>query len=223
MQNGTPTFDVPTPSGDAVSETMLYFVRHGETEYNRKRIVQGGGIDSVLNDTGRHQAAALARRLASTAFDAVYSSPLRRARQTASILAEPHDAPRHEHAGLAEMAWGVFEGRAPSDDRDDALQAIYAEWQAGVFDRPVEGGESILDVQRRGVDATRHILDAHAGQTVLVVSHGRFLRVLLATLLDDVGLRRMHELGHDNTCVNRIRYRDGRFDAEILNCTAHLR
>jgi broad specificity phosphatase PhoE len=57
---------------------------------------------------------------------------------------------------------------------------------------------------------------------VLVVTHGRFLRIVLASLLDEYGLTRMHELPHSNTAVNRLVHRKDTFEAELLNCTAHL-
>lgn len=205
------------------SRTILYLVRHGETDYNRKRIMQGGGIDSCLNQTGREQAEVLADRLADVSFDVIYSSPLRRARETAEILARRHEPiPRNELDALREMDWGAFEGKPPSDERDTALQEIKSSWRDGHFDRRIEDGESVLDVQQRATHAAEHLVTEEAGRTVLVVTHGRYLRVLLATVLDDVGLEHMHWFGHDNTCVNRVVYRDGRFSAELLNCTAHL-
>lgn len=205
------------------TETQFYFVRHGETEYNRQHIVQGRGIDSVLNATGREQAEALAERLASVSFDAIYASSLRRAQQTAGILAGPHpDATMEYLEDLDEMAWGVYEGAHPSPDRDEALDAIKQRWRNGAFHEPIEGGESILDVQRRALRAVEHILDQREGHTVLVVTHGRFLRVMLASLLDEYGLARMHDLPHSNTAVNRLVRREDTFEAQLLNCTAHL-
>lgn len=211
--------DLPANHGD----TVLYFVRHGETEYNRKGIVQGSGIDSVLNETGIAQAQALADRFAPLPLDAVYASTLRRARQTADVLASPHEPVRRvELPDLREMSWGIYEGEPPSESRNQALNDLKSDWQRGLYERTVEGGESILDVQQRAVRAARHIVDAEAGRTVAVVTHGRYLRVLLASICDGYDLSHMSEMGHANTCVNRIVYRRGRFTADLLNCTAHL-
>lgn len=211
------------PDTDITSaQTQLYFVRHGETEYNRLRIVQGRGIDSVLNDQGRRQAEALRERLAGVAFDAIYVSSLRRARQTAAILARPHDAPLYYLSDLEEMAWGVYEGAHPSPERDRELDAMKARWREGAFEEPIEGGESIRDVQKRALRAVDHITEREPDATVLVVTHGRFLRVLLASILEEYGLERMHEIPHANTAVNRVVCCEGRFEAELLNCTAHL-
>ena len=203
--------------------TTLYLVRHGETEHNRRNIIQGGGVDSELNAAGRAQAEALAQRLRSVSFDALYASTLRRARQTADILARPHEPLSRTHLhDLSEMDWGVFEGEPPSEERDALMKALKSKWRDGAYDRAVEGGESIRDVQERAQRAIRHILTREVGRTVLVVTHGRYLRVLLATILDDYGLKHMQELGHSNTCVNRVVVEEGRAWADLQNCTAHL-
>lgn len=214
--------DVPasTPSDGG---TVLYFVRHGETEYNRKGIMQGSGIDSELNDTGLAQARALADRFAPLPLDAVYASTLRRALQTADVLAAPHEPVRRvELDDLREMSWGIYEGEPPSDARHQALHDLKLDWQRGIYERTVEGGESIIDVQQRAERAARHIVDAEAGCTVAVVTHGRYLRVLLASICDGYDLSDMSEMGHSNACVNRVVYRNGRFTADLLNCTAHI-
>lgn len=215
----------PPTSGttDGSDATVLYFVRHGETEHNRKGIVQGGGIDSTLNDTGRRQARALARRFADIGVDAVYASTLTRARQTADIVASHlPQVQRGELDDLKEMNWGVFEGEPPSKQRDASMAEIKATWHNGQYDHAIEGGESILDVQTRAVRAARHLVDREAGRTVLAVTHGRYLRVLLASICDGYDLSHMPTLGHDNTCVNRVVYRNGIYRADLLNCTAHL-
>lgn len=207
----------------ANASTVLYLVRHGETEYNRRNVVQGGGIDSEINATGRDQARALAKRFQSLSVDALYASTLRRAKQTAKVLARPHQPLSQTYLrDLSEMDWGVFEGEPPSAERDARMGTIKSTWRKGAYDRAVEEGESIRDVQERARRAIRHIVAREAGRTALVVTHGRYLRVLLATILDGYGLEHMQELDHSNTCVNRVVYEEGRFRADLLNCTAHL-
>ncbi len=120
----------------AEAPTTLYLVRHGETEYNRRGIMQGGGIDSTLNATGREQARALARRFASADIDALYASTLRRATQTADILATGHDPLSRTHLrALNEMDWGVYEGEAPSPERDASVDALKSAWREGAYER----------------------------------------------------------------------------------------
>lgn len=205
------------------TSTVLYLVRHGETEHNRRSITQGRGVDGEINATGRAQARALAQRLESVSVDALYASTLQRAKQTAEIVARPHEPVSRTYLrDLSEMDWGIFEGEPPSAERDASMDEIKSDWRGGAYDRTIEGGESIRDVQDRARRAIRHIMVREAGGTALVVTHGRYLRVLLATILDEYGLEHMPELEHSNTCVNRVVYEDGRFQAELLNCTAHL-
>lgn len=203
--------------------TTLYLVRHGETEYNRRGIVQGGGIDSEMNTRGRAQARALADRLAPVEVDALYASTLRRAKQTADIVATPHEPiPTTYLEDLNEMDWGIFEGVPPSERRNASMEAIKAAWHEGAYDRAVEEGESIRGVQKRARRAIDEITAREEGGTALVVTHGRYLRVMLATILDEYGLEHMPDLEHSNTCVNRIVHRDGTYRADLLNCTEHL-
>ena len=206
-----------------MSETTLYLVRHGQTDYNRQHVVQGRGVDAVLNATGRAQAAAVARRLAGVPFGVIYTSTLRRAVETAEAIAHEHSgAPMHRLADLEEMAWGDFEGRPITPSVRQVIEDFSARWRNGEFAYRLEGGESIYDVQQRGRQAIHHTLAHHTGETVLEVTHGGMLRVLLATLLEAYSLERMDEIPHTNTGVNALRCYDGRFEIELLNCTAHL-
>ena len=205
-----------------MQETTLYFVRHGETEYNRQRIMQGRRINSSLNETGRRQAEALARRFSDVRLDAIYTSSLKRTIETAAPVSAQHrNAEVRSLADLDEMSWGVHEGTPWSDPLEEMLEDMHARWDRGEFDFRVEEGESILDVQSRGISAIGQIVEEHPGQQVLVVTHGRFLRVLLSTILE-LGLERMDEVAHANTGVNIVTYRDGEYSSSLLNCTAHL-
>jgi len=215
--------DQNTPRDAGASETTLYFVRHGETEYNRKGIMQGSGVDSSLNDTGREQAETLKERFSLVDVDVIYSSTLRRARQTADVISEALPGVRREVLpDLNEISWGILEGEPPSKKRDAALGWVKDKWRRGDYGHRVENGESILDVKTRAESAAKHLVQMHHGETVVAVTHGRYLRVLIAAICDFYDLSDMSTLGHDNTCVNRIMHRQGRFHADLLNCTAHL-
>ena len=199
--------------------TTLYLVRHGETDYNRAAIMQGRRVNSTLNATGRMQAEALAHRLAALPLDAIYTSTLLRARQTARAVAEVQPHVRMvELTDLEEMSWGIHDGSAPGQ----GIAEAYGRWRTGDYAHAVEEGESILDVQVRAIRAIETILAQEEGRTVLVVTHGRFLRVLLATLLEEYGLARMDDLHHANTGVNQLIFDGNRFKALRLNCTLHL-
>jgi len=205
-----------------VADVTLYLVRHGETDYNRRGLMQGRRIDAPLNRLGMAQAQSLAGRFCDIPLDAVYVSPLRRARETAEpVLACHPDVRVRVDDDLAEMSWGELEGQS-IDDVGSVLRDFARSWREGVFDAKVGGGESILEVARRAGAVLARIMAAHPGETVLAVTHGRYLRVLLATALPEIGLRRMDEFGHANTGVYRLRSEGGVLRLDLRNCTEHL-
>ena len=200
----------------------LYLARHGETEYNRKRLMQGRSIDASLNEKGIMQAGALAERMADTSLDAVYASTLLRARETANLLAKPHGLVPRLLPDLVEMAWGDLEGK-PISEFADYLNEVGQDWKAGKFDHPIGGAESILDVEARAKAVWAHLNAAHAdGETAFVVTHGRFLRVLLTVALPGRGLADMDQFSHSNTGVYRLSRTAGVWTLTLNNCTAHL-
>ena len=204
-------------------ETNLFLVRHGETEYNRRRIVQGRGVDVPLNETGVLQARALAKRIENHDIDVLVTSTLLRARQTAKIVAERvgHKEIISLH-DLEEMSWGKYEGHAQSQELKQAFDQMRTDWKNGIYDRPVEGGESLLDVRFRAVSAINYIVDRFEGSRVLIVAHGRLLRILIGTLLNDYGLERMEELEQPNTAFNHLVFAEGRYNALTLSSASHL-
>jgi len=203
--------------------TILYIVRHGETEYNRTQRIQGRGIDSELNERGHRQAVALARRFRHHTLDALYSSTLRRARQTISYLFPDHP---HAFKGISaafdEMSWGTLEGRMHDEEVRRTLEYFWSQWRQGHFEEPVPGGESIRQVAQRAVEGIETVLQRHAGKRVVIVTHGRLIRVLLASILPSMELTEMHRIPHANTGVHKLVYEKGTFRACYLNCTRHL-
>lgn len=205
------------------TETHFYFIRHGETDFNLRGMVQGRGVDSPLNDTGLAQASALAARFTTTPVDWIYSSPLTRALQTAQCVADACGITEiHTNPDLEEMSWGIYEGQQQSPELAAAFDEMRDRWHAGEYDFRVQGGESLREVRTRGLGAVTQLLQSHAGKRVLVVAHGRFLRIVLASLLAEFGLQRMEELRHSNTGVNHLVHDGKQFQAVVLDCTSHL-
>lgn len=202
---------------------VITFVRHGETDYNAERRVQGRGVDSDLNATGRRQAERLAERLADAPFEAVYTSAMRRTHQTAApILARRPGLAPTALADLDEMDWGVYEGRPPTPELREAYRGYVSAWEAGDFERAIEGGESPRDVEARARRAVASIQEAHAEGPVLVVTHGRLLRVLLTSLLPEYTLHQMQELTHSNTALSVVEFGPDGPHALSLNDTTHI-
>lgn len=150
--------------------TDLFLVRHGETEWNRLRRIQGR-TDIPLNDTGRRQARATGRLLRRRRFDAIYASPLGRAFETAAIIADEVGLGQPEtHEALVERNYGAAEGLTFAE--------IDRRYPPGT---PVPGRESRGDVADRVVPALLDIAARHAGGSVIVVSHGGAIRAALMT------------------------------------------
>ncbi|GAB5535751.1 MAG: histidine phosphatase family protein [Rubricoccaceae bacterium] len=201
----------------------ITFVRHGQTDYNADGRVQGRGIDSDLNAQGRWQAERLAERLDPIPFDALFTSVLRRTHQTAApLMARRPGLQMTALPDLDEMDWGVYEGQAANPEIQERYQRYVEAWTAGDFDQAVQGGESPREVERRALRAVAYIQSVHASGNVLVVTHGRFLRVLLASLLPAFSLHRMQELTHENTAVSIVDLGTEGPRVRLLNDTSHL-
>jgi broad specificity phosphatase PhoE len=152
--------------------TTIYLVRHGETDWNAEARWQGHA-DPPLNGRGREQARALEARLADVPFEAVYSSDLRRARETAEIVAAGRDLAIVLDPALREIDVGPWEGLTNRD--------VAERFPGG--ERP--GGETIEAFRERVLEAIREICRRHDGGNVLVVAHGGCARTIQRHLLGD--------------------------------------
>jgi probable phosphoglycerate mutase len=154
----------------------VLLARHGETDWNRDGRFQGHA-DPPLNEPGRAQAAELAERLAADGITALYASDLRRARETASIVADRLDLEVSLHPGLREIDVGEFQSltRDEIDIRWPAAQARFEELGYGWLD-----GETLDDLSARVVGAVLEIATRHPGEHVLAVGHGGTIRAALA-------------------------------------------
>lgn len=151
--------------------------RHGETDWNIRGILQGWS-DVPINDQGRHQARGLAHAFAGAGFDAVWSSPLVRARETAEIIATALGLPLPScHEGLKERHFGAIQGIPKSEIAElnpVLLQQILRRNPAAEF----EGGESMDEFADRVLNAFGEIGALHPGERVLVISHGWVMDVV---------------------------------------------
>jgi len=176
-----------------MSATRIVLVRHGQTEWNRIRRVQGH-TDVPLNDEGRRQARALAMELDGEQVDAVYSSDLGRARETAEILAATRGADVIALPALREKHFGTWEGLTDVEVRERFPDAHTTGWG---------DSETTEQLGQRVVAAVEEIAASHPGGLVLVVTHGGPLRALLRHVEDDAS-------PVDNCAVVRLEARDGR-------------
>lgn len=199
--------------------TRIVLVRHGQTEWNRIERFRGQ-LDVPLNDAGRVQARALARKLATWPITALYAGPLGRTRETARPLAEALNLPVQILDGLLDINYGQWAGRTPEEVAQAEPEA-HALWRAAPHLARPTGGETLQDVRERAVAALQGAIAAHPGQTIALVGHQVVNKVLLCAVL---GLDNSHfwRIRQDNACLNVFEYREGVFEIVTLNDTCHL-
>ena len=162
-----------------MSTTNLFIIRHGETEYNKIGRMQGRGIDQPLNEKGRKQAEATARYLEEFGLDLAVSSSLKRSIETAKVIADEFDVNLLSYKELDEIDFGVFEGEFSKDVQAE-LDVIHERWQGGEVHLALDGGESPSQALERVRKRMASIIEEHTGKNILVVLHGRLIRILLS-------------------------------------------
>jgi len=194
-------------------------IRHGETDWNAERRIQGHR-DLPLNATGLAQAAALARRLADLRVDAIFSSDLQRARQTAQPLAEALGVQLQLEPDLRERNFGCCEGKTIDEVMTgDAVVAHGLSARNPDFVLP--GGESLLQHWVRIEACFERFAARHAGQTIVVVSHGGVLDLIYRRACG-VPIERPRDFPLPNASVNWLAVGSGCWQLESWGETAHL-
>jgi probable phosphoglycerate mutase len=201
------------------SSLILYLIRHGETTYNAEGRIQGQS-DAPLSELGRRQSQAVAEALAALPIEAVYSSPLSRALETARQIAAKHGLAVQTDPRLMELNAGVFEGRLRSE-LADLYPTELAQWLGGDEDFVIPGGESRRQLTVRGCEALRAI--AAAGHhEVVVVTHGGLLSVTLRSLLKMS--QPLPPFSLQNGSITRVTVDErSQFALVSLNAIEHLR
>lgn len=198
----------------------LYLIRHGQTDWNTTGRWQGSQ-DLPLNEVGLAQADLLRERFATVPVDAVYSSDLLRAKDTAGIIAAAHGLPVFVRPELREMHFGELEGltRPEGQERYPGFWAKYQVDSVGTF---FPGGESFHQVLERSRAFLAGAQRDFPTGTVLAVSHGGLLRAILCYFLD-LDPRRRGRIRWGNTGVTHLLWQGERIDLLGLNDLSHLR
>lgn len=203
--------------------TTILLIRHGETDWNAERRLQGH-LDIGLNARGRQQAAALAAVLANESFDAVWSSDLQRAGDTALAIAAPADMPVQIDTGLRERCFGALEGLRHGEIESRYPEA-YVAWQARHADfrypAGVNAAETLSEFAERSLAAVRRIAAHHAGRKIVVVSHGGVLDCIYR---EAIGVPHSDLIAVEkrNAGINRLVCSGDRIDIIAWGDVAHL-
>jgi broad specificity phosphatase PhoE len=192
-----------------LSTTTVILVRHGQTAWNVEERFRGRA-SIPLDETGLAQAEVVARYiLAHWTPDAIYCSPLLRARQTAEKIAQPLQLHERAHPGLLDIDYGAWEGFTPGDLRDQGWEKALEMWYTQPHAAPIPGGEMLQTVRLRAMGALGEIVERHRGETVIVVAHTVVNRLILLGILG-LGNERFWHLGQDTCAINVLEF-DGQF------------
>jgi len=197
----------------------IYFLRHGDTDFNQKGIIQGSGVDADLNEKGREQGQAFFDYYKKIDFDLLICSALKRSYQT--ILPFVKLGIRHKKmAEINEMNWGVMEGKAVTPEMKATYGEMIRQWGTGNFDAKLENGESARELSDR-LTVFIEALKEMPEEKILVCTHGRSLRCLM-TIIKGQHLREMEGYRHSNTGLFLVKYLDGNFQVVSENDLTHI-
>ena len=180
-----------------------------------------GRADLELDEVGRKQAQATAKRIREWPVTAIYSSPLRRARETAESLAKPTGLEVKELSGIIDIDYGQWQGLSP-EEAETKDSDLYRTWLQSPHQVAFPGGESLKGVQDRAMSALDNVIEQHKKETIALVSHKVVCQVMVMSLL---GLEPSHfwEITQDVCAVNYFEVRGGVPSALLINDTCHLR
>jgi probable phosphoglycerate mutase len=202
-----------------VTIARVIVVRHGQTEWNVEARIQGQG-DSDLTTEGEAQARSLAQRLAAEKFDVLISSDLGRAAATAQAIADRCGKPIVLDARLRERHFGAGQGMT-YEEVDRAYPGAFARIRNVDPDFVIPGGESRRQFHDRVCGAMDSLATAHAGRTIVVVTHGGVLATFFRHV-HAIPLEIAHPIAITNASYNVLRYDAGAWAVETWSDNAHL-
>ncbi len=223
-------------------KTTVIIVRHGQSTSNASRVIQGHHDTAVLTDLGEQQAQTVGKTLSGLALDAVYTSPLKRARRTCELIAETmkdagNKVPSIQVTDqLKEINLPLWESKS-FDEVEANYPEMYKAWRSlpKEFKMPLpnEDGSTTdfypaREIWQRAALFWQTLLEKHAGQTVLLVAHSAINRALVGSAIG-LGPESLNSMGQDNCAINILNFsgsgpddwQDG-VQLELLNLTSHL-
>lgn len=203
--------------------TEILLIRHGETDWNAEKRLQGH-LDIALNAHGERQAAALAQALSNERVDAIIASDLQRAMQTAQAIADPRGMTVQIEPALRERCYGAFEGLLYSDIGERYPDA-HAAWRARDIDARYPTGlnraETLREFSQRAVDAVTSLAAAYRHKKIVVVTHGGVLECIHRAATG-AGLLPPRDFDIFNAGINRITCNDTALQISGWGDIAHL-
>ncbi len=198
----------------------IYLTRHGLTEWNVNRRMQGWG-NGELTEKGVNDAKALGKRLADVPIDKVYSSSSKRAYETAQYIIGDREISLIQIDDLREMNFGDWDGRIREEVEAEYPEDFKIFWETPhLYDR--NSGETFEHVRKRAIRALEHIIEENKEGTVLIVTHSIFLRVLM-TYIKDIPLSDVFKATPPgNTSLFKLEVKDGELSLIFENDMQHV-
>ena len=197
----------------------LYIVRHGQTDFNKRGVVQGSGVDAPLNDFGRKQAQRFYEAYRHLPLDRVYTSALQRTHQSVAQFIDD-GLPHQSLAQFNEIHWGNKEGQSFSPENHDQYKQVVQAWADGDEHARITGGESAREMGDRLQAGMEQVLN-QPGEHILICMHGRAMRALLSGVLG-YPLSAMDGFAHGNLCLYELTHTGTMFRLDKYNEQAHL-
>ena len=209
-------------SAAANNPCTLYLIRHGATENNLSRppLLQGSGANPELSAEGLAQAERTAVHLSRTSIQAVYSSPLKRAIQTGTPIAQTHALPCRSIPELKEANVGDWQDRHWAEIEKSEPES-YKNFIRDPATHPYAGGESFGDVAHRVIPVFQQLVESHPGDTIVVIGHNVVNRVFLAHVAH-IPLSKSREIRQANCGINLIKYHKKTLQLVTMNAMFHL-
>ncbi len=184
--------------------THLYLIRHGENLANLTKEFSYRKVDYSLTPKGLLQAQQTAQHLQAEGIVAVYSSPLRRAFETAAPLAAILNTPVQIMEQFRELNVGDLEGQPPTAQSWAAHNAVLRAWRSGELETTFPGGENFLSVWQRVGEGFRQVIAAHPAQSVAIFAHGGVFATTVKALCPEVDLEALLRQENHNCSITEI-------------------
>ncbi len=194
---------------------MIYIIRHGETDWNKQKIIQGSTNDIPLNSDGLEQAKKLASYFSNKKIELIISSPLKRAAQTSAEIANKNKVKVIYDKNFIEINYGNWSGK-----KSDKIPMLFPdEWKKFTEDPEsfaFKNGESIKSLYHRVVSGFKKL---NPGITTLIVTHTNPIRMIAAYVLN-MSIFNAYKLHFENCGISTFVYKHNRWEVDSLNCKA---
>ena len=169
----------------------IYYVRHGQTDLNLAKKMQGGGTEKELNETGISQAYNTKKELKNVKYDLVICSPMKRAKQTAEIINEGRDIPIITDERIRERKLGEYEGRDVTEEMENNIWDYKLNYN-------IPNGENLHDFENRINEFFDDIKEKYYDKTILIVAHGGIAKVIKSHLYGMPESQNLAEISMNN-------------------------